>query len=156
VAADWWTDERIAQLRYLAEVEGLTCTRTAEVMGTTKNTVVGKARRLAPPVRWAREPNNGGGWERHKAKAEERRADMMKSAIATALAVEEFRKPMGCQFIHGEPKGAKSDFCGAPRLPGKSWCAEHHRVVFVQKGTVDHDKLENWLKTGPILPRDAA
>jgi hypothetical protein len=116
-------------------------------MGTTKNSIVGKARRVG--IAFVREPFSGGGWDARVARREQWRADAMKNAFQ----VEEFRAPRGCQWIEGEPNGAKTQFCGAP---GRPWCEEHRKKVFVQKGTVDHDKLENWLKTGPILPRDAA
>jgi hypothetical protein len=144
----WWTEERIAELRHLLTVEGLSAKAAARVMGTTKNSIVGKARRVG--IAFVREPFSGGGWDARMARREQWRAEMKQHALQAEHASR------GCRFIAGEPKGVHTEFCGADRLPGKSWCAEHHRVVFVQKGTVDHDKLENWLKTGPILPRDAA
>jgi hypothetical protein len=38
-----------------------------------------------------------------------------------------------CRFIGGRPEIIAMDtpiYCGARALPGKSWCAEHYRVVF--------------------------
>lgn len=31
-----------------------------------------------------------------------------------------------CMFIAGEAPYGPSPWCGAPSLPDKSWCAEHH------------------------------
>jgi hypothetical protein len=40
----------------------------------------------------------------------------------------------GCRWIDGEPyRGpAAYTYCGAPRLDGSSWCAAHHRIVWVR------------------------
>ncbi len=33
----------------------------------------------------------------------------------------------GCRYIHGDPKGTWR-YCGAPRVPGSPYCAEHHAL----------------------------
>jgi hypothetical protein len=39
----------------------------------------------------------------------------------------------GCRFISGEPTPLRPGlFCGAPAVPGRSWCDAHNRVVWAR------------------------
>lgn len=44
--------------------------------------------------------------------------------------------PRTCRYIHGEPNGAASDYCGKPVKPESSYCEYHHRVCHVSRKEV--------------------
>lgn len=128
-----WNDERIALLKELW-AEGLTCTRiAARLGGVTRNSVIGKVRRLGLPFR---EPGCAGPRElrsalprrkRSPAEPRTRRKAKQRSAFMfglfgspTALAAEPLPprhetdvarvsslglEPKHCRFIPGDPAG---------------------------------------------------
>jgi len=130
-----WTEEAI---QFLIDEwrAGTTAQTIANALGTTKNAVVGKARRTpalerrpsplkpkgnqAPVVKATRDP-----WS-----AVSPRSVVQLRAAATAASI-----PIGpvktCQWIHGNlTRGKPIRWCGNPVVPMKSWCVEHYPVVF--------------------------
>lgn len=52
--------------------------------------------------------------------------------------------PDTCRFIEGDPRRDLDwSFCGAPTLPGKSWCPEHAAIVFVDPKPRRHPDRSN-------------
>lgn len=109
-----WTAERIAELHRLW-AEGHSTAQIARMLGCGKNAVMSKAHRLRLPSR----PNPVGV----------RSADPKPE-----LRPVQTSHHRGCQWIHGQPAGAETRFCGAPvARPGCSWCAAHLARVFTAR-----------------------
>lgn len=119
---DYWTPERITRLKELW-LEGLPARRIGNLMGCSKNTIIGKARRLGLPRRESpikRKP----GAPLPKPK---RRAKPLLKVVATRR-VPPPREPQfftSCQWIDGKPTPDDSCKCGAPVLIGAPYCAAH-------------------------------
>jgi hypothetical protein len=96
---------RDADLRQLVE-DGATATEAAHAIGTTKNTVIGRAYRLG--LVWARSPKPA-----------------QESRPTTTLP------DLGCcAWLHGNPGDARASWCGERSERGRSFCPEHHRIAF--------------------------
>ena len=128
-----WTPERIAQLRALA-ASGLTASQVGRAMGVSRNTIIGKAWRLK--IAWG----HGVRWGREHLKPKRIRPRKAKPMAPVVIIVETpepvLTEPMpagetgldGCQWLHGE--AVERNFCGAPVMFNRSWCAYHYGVVF--------------------------
>ena len=103
---EWWTAERIAELTRLWAT-GMSASEIARAMDTTKNAIVGKARRLVLP--WRREA-----------------AAPLRPVDLAGLSHAE------CRFPFGDPKDDDFHFCGALAVPGKPYCAEHCARCYVK------------------------
>lgn len=114
-----WTPEEDLRLRALA-AEKRSYGEVAQMMGKTKNAVVGRAHRLklskrpTPIVR------------RVVDKAKGPKPIVRQARVRVEAPVSRLPSEMGCRWIEGEPRGAATLFCDAPRRAGASWCEAHH------------------------------
>jgi hypothetical protein len=121
VSADYWTDDRLAQLRQLIVVEGATFSQAAAEIGCTKNMAVGKAWRLGlQPSDDAPQVRNQSGVRAYAAR---RRA-----AAARLSRAIEFPPPGRCVFPMGDPDQEGFGFCGG-HAGGNTYCAEHDKAT---------------------------
>lgn len=158
-AGDDWPDDDIETLKALW-AGGLSCAAIGQPMGRSKNAVVGKAHRLGLPGRPSPiRASAGGAAPKPKAKpvgkaptlppavaprvvvpvVASREAVVQRHVMPVATSRDAVGVPAAglsrrsCQWIHGEPAGAATRFCGAPAMAGCSWCAEHRRQVFTTR-----------------------
>lgn len=139
------TDEQVIQLRTLWP-EGHSTAVIARIIGVSKNTVCGKARRLDLPQRkvhpnFAREPRQGAAEldaaifrTAHDPYAAAR-AEIMAARPPAPTPEPEVRLAGGrtCQFIEGQVLlGGRTVFCDQPAVSGHSWCLEHLRKIYVR------------------------
>jgi GcrA cell cycle regulator len=142
VRGSHWSAEADDRLRALW-AEGLSSAAIGRAMGLTKNAVVGRAHRLKLPARPS--PIVGGVPReraprplapRAKTLPAVREVKPVAAPKPAAVPVPVVRRVVAlgpvraCQWIKGEPAGADSAFCGAPTVPGCSWCEAHYRMVF--------------------------
>ena len=142
----FWTDERVEQLAKLTR-EGKIFREIAEILGCTRNAVIGKVHRMGLHVEVPLS----------KQKTSRRRAPVNAAKIKAKAKIQEpprFKyKPRGpsvvvdmptpnkhrglhlldlephhCRFPTGQ--GAEITFCGQPKLHGYSWCGPCKDVVF--------------------------
>jgi hypothetical protein len=93
----------------------------AELLGMTKNAVIGRANRLGLQDK-ARSPIKPGIAKQQR----------VRLAVATRIAAEGIA-PRSCRWIESNDRPYPDDpFCGAPVQPGTSWCPEHHERVFTK------------------------
>ena len=157
-----WTDERTAILRRMWE-EGYTAQEIADHFGgITRCSVLGKIHRLKLPRRdlqLAQHLNNRIRVRREQAKGITRQlpgtyntANGQKRSQAGKIAPPLPMPPEGpkspravkfedltaesCRYGHGGPREPGFTFCGEPVIPGTSWCACHHKRVFVERPTI--------------------
>ena len=98
-----WPKWREDALRYKWNVQGKTAGTIAQELVISRNAVIGKAHRL--------------------------HLDARPSPIQKSEAPKSDWPVGGCKFIHGDNMKSPT-FCGAKALPGQSWCANHHTIVF--------------------------
>ena len=108
---DWWTAERSAEMTKLWAT-GKPAEEIGRAMGTSKNAIVGKARRLNLPMR------RGAPVKRH----------------LDALSFDKLSREE-CRFPFGDPKANDFHFCGAPPVPGKPYCQTHCALCYVPGST---------------------
>lgn len=144
-----WTDEAIAEMRCLAE-SGLTTRQIADRLGTTKNSVIGKMRRIGIPL--ARKPGGGTGGSKARRKRRVRvqpKPIMDVFAMQPSLAPTIEPEPMDiipvgqrrsimelnrymCRWIVGDPKTPDHYYCGGPVVDNCSWCAAHLAKLYTE------------------------
>jgi GcrA cell cycle regulator len=107
-----WTQERIDALAELWS-QGLSTAEIGRRLGVTKNSVVGKAHRLALTPRPSPVKLTGRPRQRSAAK------------------VVEMSGPT-CSWPNGHPGEKGFHFCGARAVPGKPYCAEHAALAYVR------------------------
>jgi len=107
-----WTKSKVARLTQ-AYTDGIPARQIAAELGTSKNSVVGKAYRLNLKHRDRPRVNR-------KAAAEYKRS-------AVELVINNARS---CQFPHGDPLKPDFHFCGADTQEGSSYCADHHAICY--------------------------
>ena len=105
---DAWPQARTAQLRALV-LEDLTAEQIGARMGLSKSAIIGKCNRLGISLRNAR------------GSLKARRA----AAFGAQCHGQPVAAPRACQYIHGDPAEPGWAYCGAPVVPGRSYC-EHH------------------------------
>jgi GcrA cell cycle regulator len=142
-----WTDERVERLKSLW-ADGLSASQiAAELGGVTRNAVIGKVHRLglsgrattaakprAPrPSRLQRSPRSAtAGRFRHRGNlalaspevdfiADEVEITAEIVPLARYLTLAEL-EPGSCRWPIGDPTSSDFRFCGAPALPGQSYC----------------------------------
>lgn len=135
-----WTSERVAYLRKLA-AEGLSSSRIAVILGTTRNAVIGK--------RWRLGASDGNTAPKTRTKPKGKR---VKSNIAPLgypftgreepphVPVVDAIARVGlndleqkhCRWPVGHPKEPGFGFCGHDRAHGSSYC-EFHRQASITK-----------------------
>ena len=104
-----WTDERVAQLTQLWD-EGHSTSEIGRRLGITKNSVVGKARRLDLTMR---------------------RAPAPKKIEPKVVTMDRLSANMCC-WPMGDPGTAEFRFCGADAIEGKPYCESHCRVAYIR------------------------
>ncbi len=107
-----WTQDRIDALAKLW-ADGLSTAEIGRRLGITKNSVVGKAHRLALSPRPS--PVKLTGRPRQK----------------PVPKIVEMTGPT-CSWPHGHPGEKGFHFCGARAVNGKPYCAEHAAVAYVR------------------------
>lgn len=144
-----WTDRALTMLRQMWD-DGAAASAIAAELGTTKNSVLGKAHRLRLPARANPVPRPPGGWvkpppkpDRVGIKRPAGHAAVRDTFEALGLTIYRARVPPSaalpiprgsigpartCQWT--DSNRAPWEWCGAPSLDGYSWCAAHKRVVF--------------------------
>ncbi len=113
-----WTTESIAALKDGYRM-GQAAAKIADLLGTTKGSVVGKAHRMGLKHPDAILP---------KLRVKQPVAENARSTI------EEVRSTIGkCQYPHGHLKDVRFHFCGEPVRPDSSYCAAHHAICYRTK-----------------------
>lgn len=149
-----WTDERVEWLRTLW-TQGLTASQiAAELGGVTRNSVIGKAHRLGlsgrlTPVATPRAPCSprlprssqfGPVGNVHRrgnlalaspdvAHVDEVEVTAQIVPLARYLTLAEL-EPSSCRWPIGDPSSPDFRFCGAPALPGESYCRACARKAY--------------------------
>jgi hypothetical protein len=100
----WWLEEdRVERLSIYWEM-GYTCTAIAEKLGTSKNSVIGKARRLDLPMR----------------------AEGKKSMPTSTERLAKLIPPGGCRWPSGDPARPETfSYCSDKVYEQKSYCLHH-------------------------------
>ena len=130
-----WTEANMTTLRKMAK-QGATAAEIGAKIGKSRNAVISRARRSG--ITLHRVMN---GWEPKPVKFV---ATSTNTGPATVNGVpftgdvvpgEEPGVPFfeiapgQCRWINGEVNHRHTKFCGAQVLTGKSWCAEHAKIV---------------------------
>jgi len=102
-----WNAETLLEFKALWD-SGIVFSAIARIMGTTKNTVIGKAHREG----WQRQPRR---WQRAKP------------------TPNLFPDKRGCSFGIGDPGEKGFRFCGERTAPGASFCETHRRICYVKR-----------------------
>jgi GcrA cell cycle regulator len=134
-----WTHAAVRDLKAWWPDHSLSCSHIADRLGTTKNAVIGKARRLSLPYRL---PERAG---RGRLPSDEPPRALFKSHAPIKPWKQSPRGPKrlthwddltfrSCRFIPGDPDGAQTLFCGDPTVTGKSYCP-HHLALCWGRGT---------------------
>ena len=137
-----WSAEDDERLKQLYGV--MSAAKIGEMLGTTKNAVIGRANRL--------------GLSRETQAAITRKANLV-------LREQEIKKPplVGTRLVDLERSqcrfalaghGAMTEFCGNPVKAGTSWCEFHHAKVWKQEGEPSGKlKKRQWSTRAPITAR---
>ena len=117
---DYWSDKRKKELEYLIN-KGHTSKEVAEILGITKNMVIGMSNRL-----------------------KKKKGMNIKNTEENAQNIKEHK----CQYPFGDATKGNFRFCGYPVLPGKPYCASHCAVCYVvyKKEKDLYQKIEKDLK----------
>lgn len=145
-----WTDEQIEQLRKL-HGEGMSFSLISEVVGHTRNSCIGKARRLDLPMRVTVKSKSG----EPRPKLEKRRyfsivrangntpnlrvIETVKTDLPTfrcdVLPLNKSLDDIGrndCRYISGDPvTDGPGIYCGHPAVK-RSYCAAHFERCYVE------------------------
>jgi GcrA cell cycle regulator len=134
----WWTHERITELKTRWD-DGQTSTEIWQTMGaTSRNAIIGKARRLGLPFRIV--PGDQGVKGRHGKNRNKHGRKM--STLIQPQPVEDppliSSKPKKIWRLHNADcrwpcagEGTEMLFCAAPAIIGQPYCAAHYRIAFV-------------------------
>lgn len=104
-----WTPDRVAELTRLWET-GLSASEIGRKLGITKNSVVGKARRMDLAMR--------------------RAPAAPKLPPPNVVTLERLGASM-CSWPEGEPGTPSFRFCGDPAIMGKPYCDKHCSIAYV-------------------------
>ena len=135
-----WTEAEIERLRALVLARELDAQGISEVMGRSRNSIVGRIHRMKLPS-----PPFSSTQPRARGKAGQFLSDPPPPVVVAKEATEvtawappqmpaqprsEPLPPVRrCQWIEGA--GRPWEVCGAPVAPGRSWCREHLARVFI-------------------------
>ena len=171
-----WTTDVVAVLRTLW-AEGHTTAEIGRRMGTSKNAIIGKARRLQLPGRPS--PIRRDGAPRLRAPAKVRRPPSPPRPSITAATIRlpgsapkrplsvpsvgqrtpdpapirRYAGPSGkpCCWPLGEPGQPGFRFCEAGTAPGRPYCPEHADVAYLRPAAArerpDGPRLNRYLRT---------
>jgi GcrA cell cycle regulator len=151
-----WTDERAETLRalWLQQDPHLSAGRIAQLMGTTKNAIIGRAHRMGlaarpspitprgvpkpPRERAADRPAYTREQVSGLRAAEAARMRQLPRLVAPAAPpvappmAPRFTGPAGCRWpMWGIDERPTHRYCDAPRLASKAYCGEHCAKAFV-------------------------
>lgn len=133
----FWTDEKVTALRKFA-ADGLTTRQIGEELDTTKNSVIGKARRLKILL------NHSSGFQSIN---EAKRSAPRKRKIVVQIISQDLAPPLvedaptepkplldlrsgDCRWpLGGDYEPAKL-FCAAPAIDGHPYCGAHCRIAY--------------------------
>lgn len=150
-----WTDIEVAKLKGFV-AQGLTGHQIARELGTTRNAIIGKCRRLGlslgepkreprkeVPITKARSLDNGGGLAakilaRH-GDTPPKDGDGITDIPITDYDVARVKlldlKFDHCRFPIGDPRDSDFGFCGLEReSPLTPYCEHHHQIVRQKRG----------------------
>ncbi|MCK5446371.1 MAG: global cell cycle regulator GcrA-like protein [Rhodospirillaceae bacterium] len=128
---DIWKPEQISQLTDLWDT-GLPTSAIGKKMGITKNSVIGKARRMGLPARPS--PIRMGGPSRRK-RAPKKAIKIKKEIILRPKDIP--LVPLidlgnGCPWPYGDPQDDDFGFCGQQKDGKKAYCAEHNERAYLK------------------------
>lgn len=144
-----WTDSRVDLLKKLW-LEGLSASQIAGILGggATRNSVIGKARRLKLPMRAAPTKGVNARPPRYRTNRADRvpsvPARVPRASIAADIEPTPYIDPddgadctglIGllqlnehtCKYPYGDPLTKDFGFCGKPSRDGSPYCDDHHR-----------------------------
>ena len=156
MAAEWWTDERVEKLKVLV-AEGQPYSTIGRMLGTSRNSCLGKATRLGIAKSHAASPHRTGrhASRRHRydgapipnrtrrtaTPRPSRPFDLLPDAPAErpeAIVVPEAERrqlvdlePTQCHWPMGDPLHADFHFCNRSKVAGLPYCDTHARVAYV-------------------------
>jgi hypothetical protein len=135
----FWTQERI---QFLVECwqAGETSTQIAKKLGTTKNAVISKSRRVAGidrrenPIIFDR-PDLLRSFKPSPLPPDAKTLPPLPALTIPCQTVERKLTPplsrkRTCQWIEGDPKKKPVQWCRQASIMGKSWCEQHYARVF--------------------------
>lgn len=128
-----WTPEDDAKLSEFWNM-GLSGNEIAERLGVTKNSALGRAKRIGLPIHPARRCQYN-----VRTPIKPHRKDVKEAVTLPGLsALPQAPRARGCEYIAGDPRDGGT-MCGAPIKQGSrfSFCAEHHAVCFRSVGAVN-------------------
>ena len=154
-----WTTDEEALLARLWDEDKLSGAEIARQMGRSKNSVVGKARRLSLDRRPSPilPPNPNAPKRRKRARLDEvsdtphghwvipivaafeQEAREVLQGPAIGRYAERDLQHETCQWLEGEP--AMRAFCGLPVVKGTSWCLAHAKRVFRKAKPIEVTEL---------------
>lgn len=125
-----WTDERLEKLRELW-ASGMKTMDIGAALGTTKNSAIGKARRLGLPMRTRAHENvaRNPGVKQYRAPRQELR-EMVSVSYGTPKQMIEL-EPNECRWPIGTPKVGGFHFCGA-KTDAYPYCTNHQAVAYIR------------------------
>jgi hypothetical protein len=128
-----WTPETEARLRDLA-AQALRVRAIAAEFGVTRNSIIGKARRLGVDLQFTRskaprkQPSRGTGISFRAKFVRPQKAALPDAPEPLNIPFENLRKNH-CRYAVTDD--APYFFCGAPKTEGSSYCEHHHGVCHV-------------------------
>lgn len=141
--SEFWTGEKIDQLRTLWASDTLSAREISDALGaTSRNAVIGKARRLrlppkkkAPPKRQGRrvvraaKPAFVKPQPRPLPRPVSPNPNPIEIPVPVMLSIMELTDHT-CKFPIGDPREPGFGFCGHPPIEGKPYCEFHCRVAY--------------------------
>lgn len=146
-----WSPEALTKARALWDA-GYSASEIGRAIGTSKNSLVGKAHRLGWPSRPSpiKPPT---GRKPHVRRIVDRPTLPPLRSVACAMTAPRFDPEIpaarSCQWIADEPS-RRATFCGAPAQRGSSYCAEHHARCWIARPVLASSHSE----IGPMPMRD--
>ena len=133
-----WTPEQDAQLTELRAL-GHTTRVISEMMGTTYNAVIGRARRLNLPKRPNPNKFKNPALNVARPHVAPRAPKITLPGVATAkpvvpepiVTLRPFAASEPCCFPVGERRSANF-YCDRPSVPGRVYCREHMDIAYVR------------------------
>ena len=169
-----WNAEQVAKLTELW-ADNLTASQVAELIGTTRNAVIGKVHRLKLPARKPRcvdpavlekrvkrirvrhlenQRRRRGSIKKERPMLTEPVADPPKFCGSLDLLFSELRHLTNaaqnqCRWIEGDslPRIA----CGNETEPGRAYCGYHHGIVYTKRVVVSDDEIARRAAHGRAL-----
>lgn len=126
---DIWKPEQVSQLITLWDT-GLSTAKIGKKMGVTKNSVIGKARRMGLPsremplIRMYARPRKRATKKRNPEKEIASRPKNMPLVPLIDLG-------NGCPWPYGDPQDDDFGFCGQEKDGKTHYCAEHNKRAYL-------------------------